>query len=54
MGFDWPDAAAILDKLDEETAGLPAAGPARLMDHVGEMLFVLANLARKLDLEPEA
>ena len=54
MGFDWPDAAAILDKLDEETAGLPAADPARLMDHVGEMLFVLANLARKLDLEPEA
>ena len=58
VGFDWPDAEAILDKLDEETAELraelPAADPARLMDEVGDMLFVLANLARKLDLDPEA
>jgi ATP diphosphatase len=58
VGFDWPDADAILDKLDEETAELraelPAADPARLMDEVGDMLFVLANLARKLDLDPEA
>ncbi len=58
VGFDWPDAAAILDKLDEETAELraelPGADPIRLMDEVGDMLFVLANLARKLDLDPEA
>ncbi|MBC7637704.1 MAG: nucleoside triphosphate pyrophosphohydrolase [Acetobacteraceae bacterium] len=58
VGFDWPDAAAILDKLDEETAELraelPGADPSRLMDEVGDMLFVLANLARKLDLDPEA
>ena len=58
VGFDWPDAAAILDKLNEETAELraelPAEDPARLMDEVGDMLFVLANLARKLGLDPEA
>ena len=58
VGFDWPDAGAILDKLDEETAELraelPGADPARLMDEIGDMLFVLANLARKLDLDPEA
>lgn len=58
VGFDWPDAAAILDKLDEETAELraelPGADRDRLMDEVGDMLFVLANLARKLDLDPEA
>ncbi len=58
VGFDWPDAAAVLDKLDEETAELraelPAADPARLADEVGDMLFVLANLARKLGLDPEA
>ncbi|MCU0983356.1 MAG: nucleoside triphosphate pyrophosphohydrolase [Acetobacteraceae bacterium] len=59
VGFDWPDAAAVLDKLDEETAELRtelAAGaePARLADELGDMLFVLANLARKLDLDPEA
>ena len=57
VGFDWPDAAAVLDKLDEETAELraelPAADPARLADEVGDLLFVLANLARKLSLDPE-
>ncbi len=57
VGFDWPDAAAILDKLEEEAAELraelPAADPARLADEVGDLFFVLANLARKLDLDPE-
>jgi ATP diphosphatase len=57
VGFDWPDAAAVLDKLDEEAAELRAelagADPARLADEVGDLLFVLANLARKLGLDPE-
>jgi len=57
VGFDWPDADSVLQKLDEEVAELraelPAADPARLADEVGDMLFVLANLARKLDLDPE-
>jgi nucleoside triphosphate diphosphatase len=58
VGFDWPDAAAVLTKLDEEVAELraelPDARPERLADEVGDLLFVLANLARKLDLDPEA
>jgi ATP diphosphatase len=58
VGFDWPDAAAVLDKLEEEAAELRAelagADRARLQDEVGDLLFVLANLARKLDLDPEA
>ena len=58
VGFDWPDAAAVLEKLDEEIgelrAELPAADPARLADEVGDLLFVVANLARKLSLDPEA
>jgi len=58
VGFDWPDASAVLDKLDEEVvelrAELAAADPVRLADEVGDLLFVLANLARKLDLDPEA
>ncbi len=58
VGFDWPDAAAVLDKLDEEVAELraelPGADPARLADELGDMLFVMANLARKLKLDPEA
>jgi ATP diphosphatase len=57
VGFDWPDAAAVLEKLAEETAELraelPEAAPDRLADEVGDMLFVMANLARKLDLDPE-
>ncbi|MSO91300.1 MAG: nucleoside triphosphate pyrophosphohydrolase [Acetobacteraceae bacterium] len=58
VGFDWPDAQAVLNKLDEEVAELrvelAGADPARLTDEVGDMLFVLANLARKLGLDPEA
>jgi ATP diphosphatase len=57
VGFDWPDAQAVLRKLDEEIAEvraeLPDANPERLADEVGDLLFVLANLARKLDLDPE-
>jgi ATP diphosphatase len=57
VGFDWPDVEAVLAKLDEEVAELraelPRADPARLADEVGDLLFVLANLARKLRLDPE-
>ena len=57
VGFDWPDAAAVLDKLEEEAAELraelPGADPARLADELGDLLFVLANLGRKLGLDPE-
>ena len=57
VGFDWPDAHAVLDKLAEETAELraelPAADSDRLEDELGDMFFVLANLARKLKLDPE-
>ncbi len=57
VGFDLPDAEAVLVKLDEEVgelrAELPGADRDRLEDEVGDMLFVLANLARKLNLDPE-
>lgn len=64
VGFDWPSAAAVLAKLDEETAELRAelaaaeapAAPAldRLRDEIGDLLFTVANLARKLEVDPEA
>ena len=57
VGFDWPDAAAVLDKLEEEAgelrAELPQADPTRLADELGDLLFVVVNLARKLNLDPE-
>lgn len=57
VGFDWKDATAVLEKLDEEVAEvraeLPEADPARLTEEVGDLLFVVANLARKLGLDAE-
>jgi ATP diphosphatase len=58
VGFDWPNAELVIEKLEEEIAELRAelAGgdPERLADEFGDILFVAANLARKLDLDPEA
>ncbi len=58
IGFDWPDASTVLDKLTEEIdelrAELPGGHVARLADELGDVLFVVANLARKLDLDAEA
>ena len=58
VGFDWPEAGAVLDKLEEEIkelrAELAGASTARLQDELGDMLFVLVNLARKLRLDAEA
>ena len=58
VGFDWPDPRAVLAKLDEEIAELqaelPGADPARIADEMGDLLFVAANLARKLGVDPEA
>lgn len=55
--FDWPNPEAVLDKLAEETAELraelPQMDPARVQDELGDMLFVLANLARKLGQDAE-
>jgi len=59
VGFDWPTPEAVLEKLVEETKELQdeiAAGASsdRLADELGDALFVLVNLARKLELDPES
>ena len=65
VGFDWPNAEAVLAKLDEELAELRieleshATSPTeatkiRLHAELGDLLFAVANLARHLDLDPEA
>ncbi|MGX9965187.1 nucleoside triphosphate pyrophosphohydrolase [Roseomonas sp. F4] len=57
VGFDWPDANQVLDKLEEEAAELraelPAMDKARQADELGDLFFVMVNLARKLNLDPE-
>lgn len=58
VGFDWPDAAPVLDKAEEEIAevreALAAGNKEAVREEVGDLLFTLANLARKLDVDPEA
>lgn len=59
IGFDWPDARAVLAKISEEITEIEAeldsaAGLAALEEEVGDLLFAAANLARKLDIEPES
>jgi ATP diphosphatase len=57
VGFDWPQASNVVDKIDEEVRELRAAvdeSPARAAEELGDLLFSIANLARKLGLEPEA
>src|SRR5437868_3264300 len=56
-GFDWENASRIFDKLDEETAELKSAIQEGQVENIGEeigdLLFVVMNLARHLDVEPE-
>lgn len=57
VGFDWPDLAQVFAKLREEADELEAEveslDPDRLRDELGDLLFVCANLARKLGVDPE-
>ncbi len=57
VGFVWPSVTEVLDKLDEEVAELKveieAGDRDKMRGELGDVLFVLANLARELDIEPE-
>jgi len=58
VGFDWPDAKGPLQKVKEELAELEAETGSgkreRLEDEVGDLLFAIVNLARKLAIDPRA
>lgn len=58
VGFDWDDAGAVLDKVAEEAEELREAAQAMdadaVEDEMGDLLFVLVNLARHLRADPEA
>ncbi len=60
VGFDWPNAKAVIAKLDEETAELkqavaqhPVAAP-EFAEEIGDLLFVAVNVARVLGVDPES
>src|SRR3989475_4347042 len=57
-GFDWPDAKGPLQKVKEELAELEGETGSgkreRLEDEVGDLLFAIVNLARKLAIDPRA
>lgn len=57
VGFDWENADQIFDKLNEETAELRSAikngDKTNIAEEIGDLLFVIMNLARHLDVEPE-
>ena len=58
VGFDWPDASHVIDKIVEESAELVEArdqlGPDEIEEEFGDLMFVMANLGRHLGVEPEA
>jgi nucleoside triphosphate diphosphatase len=58
VGFDWPDATAVLDKIAEESRELAearASGNAeQVFEEYGDLLFVMANLARHYGIDPES
>lgn len=57
VGFDWPDASHVLDKITEEAQELQEAadtlGPDEVEEEFGDLLFVMANLARHMKVDPE-
>ncbi len=57
VGFDWTVPGEVIDKIEEETRELRAAlaeNSERVAEELGDLLFSLANLARKLGVEPES
>ena len=63
VGFDWPSLTPVLDKAEEEIAELKAAvaanestqsGTQRVVEEFGDLLFVMANIARHLGVDAEA
>ena len=58
VGFDWPEAAPVFAKIREEAREIEEAITARdqaaVAEEIGDLLFSVVNLARKLGVEAEA
>ena len=57
VGFDWQDLTGVTDKITEEAQELAQASSDMdndaIEDEMGDLLFAVTNLARKLDIDPE-
>lgn len=57
VGFDWKRAEDVLDKIDEEVLEVKEAvrnkNKAQITNEIGDLLFAIASLSRKLDIDPE-
>jgi tetrapyrrole methylase family protein/MazG family protein len=57
VGFDWPDAASVINKIEEEIAELKvevkAGNRDKCEDELGDVLFSVVNLARFIEVNPE-
>jgi tetrapyrrole methylase family protein/MazG family protein len=57
VGFDWPDIEGVLKKLEEEMGefreALSLQNRGRIREEIGDLLFVLANVSRFLQINPE-
>jgi MazG family protein len=57
VGFDWPDLTGVLTKMDEEVKelgeALSSGDRRKIREEIGDLLFVLVNLARFLRIDPE-
>ncbi|HKH34236.1 MAG TPA: MazG nucleotide pyrophosphohydrolase domain-containing protein, partial [Beijerinckiaceae bacterium] len=54
VGFDWPDAAQVIEKIEEEVREVRQAIEAGSRAEIGDLLFAVANLARHAGLDPES
>ena len=55
LGYDWPDVAGVLEKVREEAQELTeAASDAERREELGDLLLVLVNVGRKLEIDAEA
>jgi len=59
VGFDWPETSQVFDKIDEEISEIKeemknGGPPERFEDEIGDLLFVVVNLARHLKVDPES
>ncbi len=56
-GFDWPDLTGVIEKISEEAAEVADAAksnnPHKIEDEIGDLLFAVTNLARRLNVDPE-